>query len=118
MCAPRHPLAAAALALLLTVALPSVVPARGSSHSHSGSSSHSGHGSSHSGSHHGKHKRSKAARDAFMRSHPCPSNGKKSGACPGYVVDHIKPLKRGGEDAPSNMQWQTIEQGKAKDRWE
>ena len=27
---------------------------------------------------------------------------------PGYVVDHIIPLKRGGADAPWNMQWQTI----------
>ena len=65
-----------------------------------------------------KHPRSKAAHDAFMRSHPCPANGHTSGACPGYVVDHIKPLKRGGADIPSNMQWQTIEEGKAKDKWE
>ena len=33
---------------------------------------------------------------------------------PGYVVDHVIPLKRGG-DAPWNMQWQTIAEGKAKD---
>jgi hypothetical protein len=31
------------------------------------------------------------------------------GACPGYVVDHVTPLKRGGADKPSNMQWQTKE---------
>lgn len=37
---------------------------------------------------------------------------------PGYVVDHIVPLKRGGDDVPGNMQWQTVEQAKAKDRWE
>ena len=37
---------------------------------------------------------------------------------PGYVVDHIRPLACGGADAPSNMQWQTIAEGKAKDRWE
>lgn len=34
------------------------------------------------------------------------------------VVDHIIPLKRGGSDAPSNMQWQTIEAAKAKDKIE
>jgi hypothetical protein len=27
-------------------------------------------------------------------------------------------LKRGGADAPSNMQWQTKEAAKAKDKWE
>ena len=27
-------------------------------------------------------------------------------------------LKRGGADAPHNMQWQTREAAKAKDRWE
>jgi len=36
----------------------------------------------------------------------------------GYVVDHIVPLKRGGCDCASNMQWQTKEQAKAKDRYE
>lgn len=37
---------------------------------------------------------------------------------PGYVVDHIIALKHGGADDPSNMQWQTIAEGKAKDKWE
>jgi hypothetical protein len=37
---------------------------------------------------------------------------------PGYVVDHIVPLASGGADAPSNMQWQTIEDAKAKDKVE
>lgn len=36
----------------------------------------------------------------------------------GYVVDHIKPLACGGCDVPSNMQWQTIAEGKAKDKIE
>lgn len=37
---------------------------------------------------------------------------------PGYVIDHIIPLKRGGCDCPSNMQWQTKADAKAKDKWE
>jgi len=40
------------------------------------------------------------------------------GACPGYVVDHIKALKHGGSDTPENMQWQTRAEAKAKDREE
>jgi hypothetical protein len=32
------------------------------------------------------------------------------------VVDHIAPLKRGGADTPSDMQWQT--KAKAKDKVE
>lgn len=62
--------------------------------------------------------RSRAARAEFMRTHPCPANGHTKGACPGYVVDHIKALKHGGADVPANMQWQTVEAAKAKDRWE
>jgi hypothetical protein len=38
-------------------------------------------------------------------------------ACPGYVVDHVKALKRGDRDDPSNMQWQIVA-AKATDRWE
>ncbi len=37
---------------------------------------------------------------------------------PGYIIDHIIPLKRGGCDCPSNMQWQTIADAKAKDKIE
>jgi hypothetical protein len=37
---------------------------------------------------------------------------------PGYVIDHIIPLKRGGCDCPSNMQWQTRAAAKAKDKIE
>jgi hypothetical protein len=31
----------------------------------------------------------------------------------GYVIDNIKPLKHGGADAPSNMQWRTKAAGQA-----
>ncbi len=66
----------------------------------------------------GEVKRSEAAKNEFKRSHPCPANGANRGACPGYVIDHIFPLACGGADAPVNMQWQTIEAAKEKDRWE
>ena len=62
--------------------------------------------------------RSPAERAAFQRAHPCPANGARRGACPGYVVDHVVPLCAGGPDKPPNMQWQTIAAGKAKDREE
>lgn len=62
--------------------------------------------------------RSRAMRDAFVRSHPCPATGLPRGPCPGYVVDHVVPLCAGGPDSPANMQWQTGPEGKAKDRGE
>ena len=37
---------------------------------------------------------------------------------PGYVIDHVIPLANGGADSPSNMQWQTKADAKAKDKWE
>ena len=57
----------------------------------------------------GRFIRSRSAKARFERlsGHP---NG-----WPGHVVDHIIPLACGGPDTPENMQWQTIEEGKAKD---
>jgi hypothetical protein len=66
----------------------------------------------------GRIMRSESATNAFRRLSPCPATGKSSGRCPGYVIDHIVPLKRGGPDHPSNMQWQTKAEAKAKDRIE
>ena len=43
-------------------------------------------------------KRSPAARRAFQREHPCPRPAHRRGACPGYVVDYVVPLRRGGPD--------------------
>jgi len=60
----------------------------------------------------GRIKRNESARYQFMKKTGYP-HGR-----PGYVIDHIIPLKKGGCDCPSNMQWQTIEEAKAKDKWE
>jgi len=67
---------------------------------------------------HGRIARSPKAKSEFKKSHPCPSTSKSSGACPGYVIDHVTPLKRGGADRPGNMQWQTKEAAKQKDKTE
>jgi hypothetical protein len=61
---------------------------------------------------HGRTKRSEAAKAEFMR-----QTGYPHGRA-GYVIDHIKPLACGGADAPSNMQWQTIAEARAKDTTE
>src|ERR1017187_3613057 len=66
----------------------------------------------------GRIARSPAARRSFQAVHPCPATGKTSGACPGFVVDHMKPLKCGGAHAPRNMQSETTAAAKAKDRVE
>lgn len=58
------------------------------------------------------------AKAEFKRAHPCPSTQQSRGACPGYVIDHIIALKRGGADSPSNMQWQTRADARSKDRRE
>lgn len=54
----------------------------------------------------------------FALQHPCPSTGKRLPRCPGYVIDHIVPLCACGRDEPGNLQWQTIEDAKRKDREE
>jgi hypothetical protein len=67
---------------------------------------------------HGRIARDPRARNEFKRTNPCPATGKSSGSCPGYVIDHVEPLKRGGADTPGNMQWQSLGAAKRKDRTE
>jgi len=62
--------------------------------------------------------RSQSVKHEFQRQHPCPSTGRPTGARPGYIKDHIRALDCGGPDAVSNMQWQTVAEAKAKDKWE
>ena len=66
----------------------------------------------------GRIARSSAAMRAFREDHPCPSTGSTRGPCPGYVVDHFRALKHGGDDSPSNMQWQKTADAMLKDRRE
>jgi len=56
--------------------------------------------------------RDQSARHEFMRLTGYPKGR------PGYIIDHIIPLKRGGADIPSNMQWQAEDEAKIKDRFE
>jgi hypothetical protein len=65
-----------------------------------------------------RHTRSREVTAEFQREHPCPSTGKRYGACPGYVKDHVIALCAGGPDAVSNLKWQTTADAKAKDQWE
>jgi hypothetical protein len=69
---------------------------------------------------HAKEIRSYHEKAEFMRHHPCPSTGKVKVryGCKGYIIDHINPLACGGEDKAYNMQWQTKNEAKLKDKWE
>jgi hypothetical protein len=106
------------MAILIIAALPQIAAARSSSHSRTSSHHAKSKCAYCARDGHGKIKRNPEARHAFRHSHPCPSTGRTSGACPGYVIDHVQALKHGGADSPSNMQWQTVAAAKAKDRVE
>ena len=62
--------------------------------------------------------RSHSAVAEFKRQQPCPATGKSRGACPGWIIDHKTALACGGADTPVNMQWQTVTEARAKDKWE
>jgi hypothetical protein len=63
-------------------------------------------------------KRNSSVPRQFQREHPCPSTGLQTGPCPGYIQDHIVPLRRGGADTVDNLQWEKTAEAKAKDRLE
>ena len=109
----RFFLAAAVATVLFS---PTLVEARGGASGGGGGHSAGHHSTSYCGScsrdNHGHIARSEGAKTHFEAQTGYP-HGR-----PGYVVDHIIPLKRGGTDAPSNMQWQTKADAKAKDKWE
>lgn len=65
-----------------------------------------------------EYRRSYKAKSQFKQTHPCPATGRSKGSCPGYIIDHVQALACGGADHPSNMQWQTKADAKAKDKWE
>lgn len=106
--------------MALTSALVLTAPAM--ARGHGGSTSHTPHNSNYAKGikrdTSGHIARSPKAKSDFKKQHPCPSTGKANGACQGYVIDHVKPLKRGGADASNNMQWQSKEEAKKKDKTE
>jgi hypothetical protein len=58
--------------------------------------------------------RAARARADFQKLKPCPATGKREGTCPGYTIAYVKPLNKGGANAPSNMQWKATQVAKAK----
>jgi len=54
--------------------------------------------------------RSRAVHRAFLKATGYPQGR------PGFVADHIFPLCAGGRDAVDNLQWQSVAEGKVKDR--
>lgn len=104
-CTPAEIRAAAGRTGLVALRAAPVAEARGGGHS-------SSYCASCARDSNGRIARSPEARERLMRETGYPHSP------PGYVIDHIIPLKRGGADLPANMQWQTKADAKAKDRWE
>ncbi len=62
--------------------------------------------------------RSPAIRAEFRKLHPCPATGKKTGACPGWQIDHREALVCGGRDDLANLQWLRTEEHREKTKAE
>jgi hypothetical protein len=54
----------------------------------------------------------------FQHSVPCPLTKKDTGACRGYVKDHIIPLCAGGHDAVNNLKWSEHDYSVLRDKQE
>lgn len=50
-------------------------------------------------------KRDSKVVSAYRKLYPCPSTGLYTGACPGWSLDHPRPLACGGADAVWNLTW-------------
>ena len=56
---------------------------------------------------------------AYKKIHPCPSTGLYGpGACPGWALNHDKPLACGGRDAVSNLSYMRNDAKKIVDSYE
>lgn len=55
---------------------------------------------------------------AFRRLYPCPATGLRTGACPGWSVNHDLPLACGGCDSVSNSSWMRNDVKKLHDSYE
>lgn len=66
----------------------------------------------------GAAERSSKVRREFQLANPCPSTGKTTGPCVGWVKDHRIPICAGGPDTIENLMWQEVEEAKRKDRLE
>jgi hypothetical protein len=67
--------------------------------------------------------RSLTAKRNFVAVWACPSTGLHEISCPGWAIDHVIPLAKGGCDLAFNMQWlpNAIKSAAGrypKDRWE
>jgi len=51
----------------------------------------------------------------FQKAFPCPLTNKRSGTCPGFVKDHIRPLCSGGQDSVANLKWSEVGYSKLRD---
>jgi hypothetical protein len=99
------------LAALAVASIAVSADARGGYHGHDDHNHHHHH-------YHHHQRRDPNVPHEFQRRHPCPSTGQTTGACPGYVRDHVVPLCKGGADSADNMQWQSTAAAKAKDKTE